>query len=286
MSAAAIAARHAHRESVLKDLAAIPRDRLSSADRLNYDLFRHQYQMTVEGFPASPASDPHVHARRRAGHRVPCRFAAFSDGEGLRRLAGTARRVSRLHGSEHRADARGHEDQRAAAEDHRRARAAPDCATGHAGARRERLLPSISQHANLAPCRRPRAPDEIRPRSRAHARAAGVREAARVHGSRVPSGLVRRRGLVADEQRARGLSLFRAVPHDDRPGSAGHSRARPERSGAHPRRDGGHQEAGRIHGHARRSSSRTSGPIRNSSTRPARSCSTDIAPSRSASIPS
>ena len=50
MSAAAIAARHAHRESVLKDLAAIPRDRLSIADRLNYDLFRHQYQMTVEGF--------------------------------------------------------------------------------------------------------------------------------------------------------------------------------------------------------------------------------------------
>lgn len=50
ISAAAIAARQAHRESVLKDLAAIPRDPLSSTDRLNYDLFRHQYQMTVEGF--------------------------------------------------------------------------------------------------------------------------------------------------------------------------------------------------------------------------------------------
>ena len=46
----ALAARQAHRESVLKDLAAIPRDRLSPADRLNYDLFRHQYQMVVEGF--------------------------------------------------------------------------------------------------------------------------------------------------------------------------------------------------------------------------------------------
>ncbi|HEY0284882.1 MAG TPA: DUF885 domain-containing protein [Vicinamibacterales bacterium] len=50
MSVTAIAARQAHRESVLKDLAAIPRDRLSPADRLNYDLFRHQYQMTVEAF--------------------------------------------------------------------------------------------------------------------------------------------------------------------------------------------------------------------------------------------
>ena len=46
----ALAARQAHRESVLKELAAIPRDQLSPADRLNYDLFRHQYQMTVEGF--------------------------------------------------------------------------------------------------------------------------------------------------------------------------------------------------------------------------------------------
>src|SRR5689334_574956 len=50
LSSTAIAARQAHRESVLKDLAAIPRERLSSSDRLNYDLFRHQYQMTVEAF--------------------------------------------------------------------------------------------------------------------------------------------------------------------------------------------------------------------------------------------
>src|SRR5688572_2334843 len=50
ISAAALAKRHAHREAVLKELTAIPRDRLSPADRLNYDLFKHQYQMTVEGF--------------------------------------------------------------------------------------------------------------------------------------------------------------------------------------------------------------------------------------------
>jgi uncharacterized protein (DUF885 family) len=50
ISSASLAARHAHRQSVLKDLDALPRTELSSADRLNYDLFRHQYQMTVEGF--------------------------------------------------------------------------------------------------------------------------------------------------------------------------------------------------------------------------------------------
>ena len=50
ISAGALAARQAHREAALKEIAAIPRDQLSPADRLNYDLFRHQYQMTVEGF--------------------------------------------------------------------------------------------------------------------------------------------------------------------------------------------------------------------------------------------
>ena len=50
ISTGALAARQAHRQAVLKDLAAIPREQLSAADRLNYDLFRHQYQMTVEGF--------------------------------------------------------------------------------------------------------------------------------------------------------------------------------------------------------------------------------------------
>jgi uncharacterized protein (DUF885 family) len=50
ISAGALAARQAHRQSVLKDLAAIPRDQLTPADRLNYDLFRHQYQMVTEGF--------------------------------------------------------------------------------------------------------------------------------------------------------------------------------------------------------------------------------------------
>ena len=50
MSMAAINARHAHRESVLTELTSFPREQLSADDRLNYDLFRHQYQMTVEGF--------------------------------------------------------------------------------------------------------------------------------------------------------------------------------------------------------------------------------------------
>jgi len=50
ISAAALAARQAHRESVLKSLSAIPRAQLPAADRLNYDLFLYQYQMAVEGF--------------------------------------------------------------------------------------------------------------------------------------------------------------------------------------------------------------------------------------------
>jgi uncharacterized protein (DUF885 family) len=50
ISAATLSAQQTHREAVLKDLIAIPRDQLSPADRLNYDIFRHQYQMTVEGF--------------------------------------------------------------------------------------------------------------------------------------------------------------------------------------------------------------------------------------------
>ena len=123
-------------------------------------------------------------------------------------------------------------------------------------------------------------------RARPLARAAGIREAARVHGSRVPAGVLRRRRLVAHEQRARGLSLLREVPHDDRSRAAGDSRARAEGSGAHPRRDGGDQEAGRLHRARSSSSSRTCGPIRSSSTRPAKSCSTAIAPSQSGSIPS
>ena len=50
ISATAIAARQAHREAVLKELGGIRRDELARADQLNYDLFRHQYQMTVDGF--------------------------------------------------------------------------------------------------------------------------------------------------------------------------------------------------------------------------------------------
>ena len=49
-TSAAFAARHAHRQAVLKEITAISRDALSPADRLNYDIFKHQYETTVEGF--------------------------------------------------------------------------------------------------------------------------------------------------------------------------------------------------------------------------------------------
>jgi uncharacterized protein (DUF885 family) len=50
VSLQALDSRQAHRAGVLKELAAIPRTRLSPADRLNYDIFRHQYQMGVDGY--------------------------------------------------------------------------------------------------------------------------------------------------------------------------------------------------------------------------------------------
>ena len=50
ISLSAIAARQAHRLTVLKEVAAIPRESLSEADRLNYDIFRHQYETTTEGY--------------------------------------------------------------------------------------------------------------------------------------------------------------------------------------------------------------------------------------------
>src|SRR5881409_1732385 len=46
----AIARRHQHDLEVLKRLAAIPRSRLSPADRLNYDLFRRDYQTEIEEY--------------------------------------------------------------------------------------------------------------------------------------------------------------------------------------------------------------------------------------------
>ncbi len=57
------------------------------------------------GLSASAAPDSHVDAQRRAGHGVRRRFAALSDGERLRRLAGASRRIPCLHGPEHRVDA-------------------------------------------------------------------------------------------------------------------------------------------------------------------------------------
>jgi uncharacterized protein (DUF885 family) len=50
ISAESLAARQSHREAVLKELAAVPREELSPVDRISYDVFKYQYEMTVEGF--------------------------------------------------------------------------------------------------------------------------------------------------------------------------------------------------------------------------------------------
>jgi uncharacterized protein (DUF885 family) len=48
LSLAAIERRQAHRQEILRDLAAIPRDALTPADRGHYDVFKYQYDITVE----------------------------------------------------------------------------------------------------------------------------------------------------------------------------------------------------------------------------------------------
>lgn len=50
LSLAAIERRHQHDLDVLKKLAGIPSVSLSAADKLNYTLFRKQYEQSVEGF--------------------------------------------------------------------------------------------------------------------------------------------------------------------------------------------------------------------------------------------
>ncbi|MBS0262842.1 MAG: DUF885 domain-containing protein [Planctomycetes bacterium] len=51
ISLASFASRHAHRQAVLKQLDAIDVAQLSPDDRLNYRLFRRQYEFDVEEFP-------------------------------------------------------------------------------------------------------------------------------------------------------------------------------------------------------------------------------------------
>jgi len=51
VSLAAIEKRHAHRQEVLKQLDTIDREALSEADRINYRLFRREYELKVEEYP-------------------------------------------------------------------------------------------------------------------------------------------------------------------------------------------------------------------------------------------
>jgi uncharacterized protein (DUF885 family) len=50
LSLAAFERRQAHRQGVLRELAAISRDELSAADQTNYDVFKYQYNTTVEAY--------------------------------------------------------------------------------------------------------------------------------------------------------------------------------------------------------------------------------------------
>jgi uncharacterized protein (DUF885 family) len=50
LSLAALERRQKHRQGVLAEIEAFPRTSLTSEDQINYDVFRYQYRMTVEGF--------------------------------------------------------------------------------------------------------------------------------------------------------------------------------------------------------------------------------------------
>src|SRR4029079_1774651 len=50
LSLVALERRQKHREEVLAEIDAFPRGSLSPDDQINYDVFRYQYRMTVEGF--------------------------------------------------------------------------------------------------------------------------------------------------------------------------------------------------------------------------------------------
>ena len=65
LSPAAQSARDAADAKVLDDLAAIPREQLPPAEQLNYDLFRHDYEMRKAAAPF------HAGVLRRRGERRP-----------------------------------------------------------------------------------------------------------------------------------------------------------------------------------------------------------------------
>ena len=50
LSLKSIADRQSHRQGLLKELNTISREGLSPAERINYDVFKHQLQMTVDGY--------------------------------------------------------------------------------------------------------------------------------------------------------------------------------------------------------------------------------------------
>jgi uncharacterized protein (DUF885 family) len=50
VSLAALDRRQAYRRAVLQELAAIPRDALTPADQTHYDVFKYQYELTVEAY--------------------------------------------------------------------------------------------------------------------------------------------------------------------------------------------------------------------------------------------
>ncbi len=154
---AAFERRQAHRQAVLRELAGIPRESLSPADRTHYDVFKYQYATTVEAYAhrfhlIRTATYDGVQNSRAAG-----RQPALHVGQGLRGLACAARPVPGVRRPEHRAAPRGRSHQHGAAQGHRVEGAAADRGALHAAAVQERLLQALHDISRSRDGRRPHA---------------------------------------------------------------------------------------------------------------------------------
>ena len=251
---AAFERRQAHRQGVLRELAGIPRESLSPADRTHYDVFKYQYATTVEAYAHR------FHLIRTATYdgvqnsRADRRQPALYVGQGLRGLAREARSFPGVRRPEHRAAPRGCPHQHAAAEGHRVEGAAADHGAGHAAAvGKSGYYKPFHGVSRGRDGRRPRASCRGRARSRSRARPAGLCVVTRLSRGRVPARLPRPQSAGRRPVGGAGqLCLLRAAVHDDDADAARNPRGRPEGGGAHSRRDGSHQDTGGLQRNAGR----------------------------------
>ena len=210
---------------MVAEIEAFPRASLSPDDQINYDVFRYQYRMTVEGFKYRYQlirTDSYGGVQNSEQVVDMLTFTSTKDyDDWLARLAAFPAYIDQ------------------------------NIALMREGIRTNVLLPKVivsrvrtqldgqakgdpaasgfyRPFAHFSASRHRDGPGAIvrlGSRARAHGGHPGVREAARLHRSRIPARLLRPDRLVADEQRPGRLRVLRPAPHDDGPHAAADSRA-------------------------------------------------------------